>query len=93
MKMNKAVVDARRNKIMQKIQSQGRAAVEDLAEELQVSPLTIRRDLQFWEEMGAVMTHSSLTNSTSMPSQNMPHSMYRKVIRYLSIQAQLHCLC
>ena len=54
MKMNKAVVDARRNKIMQKIQSQGRAAVEDLAEELQVSPLTIRRDLQFWEEMGAV---------------------------------------
>ena len=54
MKMNKAVVDARRNKIMQKIQSQGKAAVEDLAEELQVSPLTIRRDLQFWEEMGAV---------------------------------------
>lgn len=54
MKMNKAVVDARRNKIMQKIQSQGRAAVEDLAEELQVSALTIRRDLQFWEEMGAV---------------------------------------
>ena len=53
MKMNKAVVDARRNKIMQKIQSQGKAAVEDLAEELQVSPLTIRRDLQFWEEMGA----------------------------------------
>ena len=38
MKMNKAVVDARRNKIMQKIQSQGKAAVEDLAEELQVSP-------------------------------------------------------
>ena len=54
MKMNKAVVDARRNKIMQKIQSQGRAAVEDLAEELQVSPLTIRRELQFWEETGAV---------------------------------------
>ena len=54
MKMNKAVVDARRNKIMQKIQSQGKAAVEDLAEELQVSPLTIRRDLQFWEEMGPV---------------------------------------
>lgn len=54
MKMNKAVVDARRNKIMQKIQSQGKAAVDELAEELQVSPLTIRRDLQYWEEMGAV---------------------------------------
>ena len=52
MKMNKAVVDARRNKIMQKIQSQGKAAVEDLAEELQVSPLTIRRDLQFWRKWG-----------------------------------------
>lgn len=54
MKMNKAVVDARRDKIMKKIQSQGKAAVDDLAKELAVSPLTIRRDLQYWEEMGAV---------------------------------------
>ena len=53
MKMNKAVVDARRNKIMKKMQSQGRAAVENMAEELQESTLTNRRDLQCREERGA----------------------------------------
>lgn len=54
MKMNKTVVDERRNKIMKEIQSKGKASVEDLAQKLQVSCLTIRRDLQYWEEMGAV---------------------------------------
>lgn len=54
MKMNKAVVDARRNKIMKQIQCTGSALVEELAQQLQVSTLTIRRDLQYWEEMGAV---------------------------------------
>lgn len=54
MKMNKAVVDARRNEIMKEIQCKGKALVDDLAMKLKVSPLTIRRDLQYWEEMGAV---------------------------------------
>ncbi|MEG0506377.1 MAG: DeoR/GlpR family DNA-binding transcription regulator [Longicatena sp.] len=54
MKMNKEVVDTRRNEIMKLIQNKGRMLVDDLAESLQVSPLTIRRDLQFWEEKGAV---------------------------------------
>lgn len=54
MKMNKEVVDNRRNEIMKLIQNKGRMFVDDLAESLQVSPLTIRRDLQFWEEKGAV---------------------------------------
>ncbi|MEG2543892.1 MAG: DeoR/GlpR family DNA-binding transcription regulator [Longicatena sp.] len=54
MKMNKEVVDTRRNEIMKLIQNKGRMFVDDLAESLQVSPLTIRRDLQFWEEKGAV---------------------------------------
>lgn len=54
MKMNKSVVDARRNRIMQQIQKNGKVNVDDLAQDLQVSPLTIRRDLQYWEEKGAV---------------------------------------
>lgn len=54
MKMNKAVVDERRNKIMKEIQSKGKASVDDLAAKLKVSCLTIRRDLQYWEEVGAV---------------------------------------
>lgn len=54
MKMNKAVVDDRRNKIMKEIQSKGKASVEELSAKLNVSCLTIRRDLQYWEEVGAV---------------------------------------
>lgn len=54
MKMNKEVVDQRRKKVMQKIQAHGKIEVEDLAKELAVSALTIRRDLQYWEEQGAI---------------------------------------
>lgn len=52
--MNREVVNQRRNLVMKEIQSKGRALVEDLAVQLHVSPLTIRRDLQYWEEKGAV---------------------------------------
>ncbi len=54
MKMNKAIVDERRKKIMREIQCNGKALVEQLSQQFQVSPLTIRRDLQYWEQMGAV---------------------------------------
>lgn len=54
MKMNKEVVSTRRNKIMKEIQCSGQVYVENLADKLHVSPLTIRRDLQYWEELGAV---------------------------------------
>ena len=54
MKMNKEVVDERRKKVMAKIQVHGSIDVEDLANELKVSPLTIRRDLQYWEDQGAI---------------------------------------
>ena len=54
MKMTKEVVDTRRKKIMQEIQVKGTVNVDDLASELNVTPLTIRRDLQYWEDMGAV---------------------------------------
>ena len=54
MKMTKEVVDKRRKKIMQEIQVKGTVNVDELATELNVTPLTIRRDLQYWEDMGAV---------------------------------------
>ena len=54
MKMTKEVVDKRRKKIMQEIQVKGTVNVDELAAELNVTPLTIRRDLQYWEDMGAV---------------------------------------
>lgn len=57
MKMSKEIVDARRKRIMEKIQIQGKVNVEELAKELNVAPLTIRRDLQYWEDMGAVIRY------------------------------------
>lgn len=52
--MNKEIVDERRNKIMREIQCNGSVEVDKLAKELNVSQLTIRRDLQYWEEKGAI---------------------------------------
>lgn len=54
MKMTKEVVDKRRKKIMQEIQVKGTVNVDELSAKLNVTPLTIRRDLQYWEDMGAV---------------------------------------
>lgn len=57
MKMSKEIVDARRKKIMQKIQIKKNVTVDELASELNVTPLTIRRDLQYWEDKGAIVRH------------------------------------
>lgn len=54
MKTNKEVVDKRRYDIMHIIQNQGYANVDELAKRFSVSRLTIRRDLQYWEEKGAL---------------------------------------
>ncbi|MEG0266941.1 MAG: DeoR/GlpR family DNA-binding transcription regulator [Bacilli bacterium] len=54
MKMNKEIVDNRRNEIMIQIQNKGRVYVDVLARTFHVSHLTIRRDLQYWEEKGAI---------------------------------------
>ena len=54
MKMSKEVVDKRRKEIMQIIQTEKEVSVEQLVEKFKVNPLTIRRDLQYWEDKGAV---------------------------------------
>ena len=50
MKRSRALVENRRNKVLLALQSNGFVKVQELAEELQVSPLTIRRDLQYLED-------------------------------------------
>lgn len=50
MKRSRALVDNRRNKVLMALKNNGLVKVGDLAEELQVSPLTIRRDLQYLED-------------------------------------------
>lgn len=55
MKVNKTIVDKRRHDIMQIIQHNHAVDVLALAEQFQVSALTIRRDLQYWEDRGAIL--------------------------------------
>lgn len=50
MKASRSIVNSRREKILEIVRGGGDVAVSALAEEMQVSPLTIRRDLQYLED-------------------------------------------
>lgn len=50
MKRSRALVENRRNKVLMSLKNNGFVKVQELADELQVSPLTIRRDLQYLED-------------------------------------------
>lgn len=55
MKVDYKTVQNRRNNIMAIIQKLGEVDVNMLANEFNVSPLTIRRDLQYWESQRAII--------------------------------------
>lgn len=50
MKMSKKIVGERRNKILEVLERVGDVKVEELCETLHVTPITIRRDLQYLED-------------------------------------------
>ena len=50
MKMSRSIVNSRREKVLEIVRENGDVTVNHLAEKFQVSPLTIRRDLQFLED-------------------------------------------
>lgn len=50
MKRERALVDNRRSKLLETLKNNGHVKVTDLAIEFNVSPLTIRRDLQYLED-------------------------------------------
>lgn len=54
-KRTRPFVEQRRKTILSIIQESGRASVSDLAERLSISPLTVRRDLDWLENDGAVV--------------------------------------
>ncbi len=54
MKVSKNIVDKRREEVMKAIQENNFMTVEDLAKKFNVSEVTIRRDLQYWEDKGAI---------------------------------------
>ena len=54
MKVSKALVDKRKEEIMKLIQENNFMTVEELVKHFNVSAATIRRDLQYWEDLGAI---------------------------------------
>lgn len=54
-KVDYAIVQKRRDDIMMLIQKLGEITVDQLVNEFDVSKITIRRDLQYWEDRGAII--------------------------------------
>lgn len=57
MKRHKKLVDERRNQVLYELSLTPNVKVDELAERLNVSPLTIRRDLQYWEDKNRITRH------------------------------------
>lgn len=57
MKRPKNLVDERRNQVLFELSTHPEIKVDELAELLGVSALTIRRDLQYWEDQNRISRH------------------------------------
>jgi DeoR family transcriptional regulator, fructose operon transcriptional repressor len=57
MKRHKKLVDERRNQLLFELSISPNIKVDELAQRLRVSPLTVRRDLQFWEDKERISRH------------------------------------
>ena len=67
-----AVTDQRRQQLLELVRERGFAALPDLAEAMEVSASTIRRDLDHLEESGsAKRTHGGVFYTG--PTPNLPH--------------------
>jgi len=82
MKREKALVDSRRSKLLEALKQNGQVKVSDLAEEFNVSPLTIRRDLQYLEDTKKLERFyggASIINDNTH-SEEDDVTIYRKLI-------------
>lgn len=82
MKRERALVDNRRMKVLEALKSNGHIKVSDLADEFNVSPLTIRRDLQYLEDNKKL---ERFYGGAAIRSDNNPHqedevTYYRRLI-------------
>ena len=67
----------RRNQLLELVRKRGFASLPDLANELRVSPSTVRRDLDYLEESGAAKrTHGGVWYTG--PSPKLPHFEQRQ---------------
>jgi len=78
MKRERACVDNRRNRIVEMMQKNQEVRVDELASILEVSLITIRRDLQYLEEKGLLVRNYG--GAAAAPDTQDEVQMYRKLI-------------
>lgn len=91
MKTCKKEVDARRYQIMKTIQLKGKVTVDELLELTNVSALTIRRDLQYWEEQGAIeryyggarLVQAFVENAEKDNNESCKHAIAKYAAQYV----------
>lgn len=92
MKRHKSIVDSRRNRIYQALQESGTVKVDELAATLEVSPLTIRRDLEYFEAKklverfygGAMLVNKFVVkDNTSQNNALAKHAIARKAAEFV----------
>lgn len=77
LKTNRKIVDSRRNNILLEVQTHNKVLVNNLSEKLNVSPLTIRRDLQVLEEEGFIERFYG--GARSKVNKNLNNNISRKL--------------
>lgn len=75
---------------MKLIQKEHQVNVQELSKLFHVSPLTIRRDLQYWEDMGAIIRNyggasliQEFINVKNYDTQRYLHAIARKAAQYV----------
>lgn len=90
MKVNYEIVQQRRDDIMVLVQKLGKVDVETLAKEFNTSAITIRRDLQYWEDRGAIIRYHGgarlVQNMVNPNNTNFTNDRYKHAIAKYAAQ-------
>ena len=84
MKTSRSIVNSRREKILETVRNGGDVSVSSLSEMLQVSPLTIRRDLQYLEEHKLLERFygGARTGNAEVPRKNSRELRKERIAKY-----------
>ncbi len=91
MKNSRSAILKRQNKILQKLNSNGSILIEDIAKELNVSPLTVRRDLNELSEQGLAERFFGGARQTNRVLREDPASRHKNEAESAKQQAIAAC--
>ncbi|NCB33198.1 MAG: DeoR/GlpR transcriptional regulator [Erysipelotrichia bacterium] len=84
MKVNYSIVQKRRDDIMVMIQKLGNVTMDQLKTDFNVSDITLRRDLQYWEDRGAILRYHGgaklVQHMVNHNNSNFTNDRYKRAI-------------